>query len=557
MRSIFILIAIYLSNFSLYSQQPLELKLQERGEVVVSIDANDLSKLPNQGSWSIDNVKNGRAYIYLNTKYYNKLVELAIPFIPEPIPSLINEVKMAHSIAETENWDSYPDYETYLAIMEKYATDYPDLCKLDTIGYSTQNRLLLALKISDNVNEDETEPEFFYTSSMHGNELTGYVLMLRLADYLLSNYAVAKGASLIDELEIYINPLANPDGTFADGNESVNGATRGNANNIDLNRNFPDRIVGDKPTGPWQAETIAMMEYMQKRNFGISMNFHGGREVLNYPYDDTVYRGELHPDNRWFNFICTEYVTKAREVDELYMIDVDDSGVTIGYEWYAVSGGRQDYVTHFIGGREVTCELSTKYIPPASELPDFWDKNYLSLIGYMEQVMYGIHGNVAGENFEPIDAKIEVLDHDKDSSHVRTQDGGVFYRYLKAGTYDIKVTAAGHKSQTINDVVVNDFEVTTLDVLLEEGVSVKNALALNIQVYPNPNRGSFIINGIKVFNGDSKLSIYNLEGRLIWENKHVQLSNQLNVDLKLIPKGIYILSIKNQNRTATQKLIIQ
>jgi carboxypeptidase D len=37
-------------------------------------------------------------------------------------------------------------------------------------------------------NTDEYEPEFMYTSTMHGDETVGYVLMLRLIDYLLTNY---------------------------------------------------------------------------------------------------------------------------------------------------------------------------------------------------------------------------------------------------------------------------------------------------------------------------------------------------------------------------------
>ena len=44
---------------------------------------------------------------------------------------------------------------------------------------------MLAIQISDNVGVADDEPSFLYTSSMHGNELTGYVLMLRLIDEIL------------------------------------------------------------------------------------------------------------------------------------------------------------------------------------------------------------------------------------------------------------------------------------------------------------------------------------------------------------------------------------
>jgi len=43
--------------------------------------------------------------------------------------------------------------------------------------------------------------------------------MLRLADYLLENYTSdLKVKDLVDNLEIWINPLANPDGTYNSGN---------------------------------------------------------------------------------------------------------------------------------------------------------------------------------------------------------------------------------------------------------------------------------------------------------------------------------------------------
>ena len=47
---------------------------------------------------------------------------------------------------------------------------------------------------------------------MHGDELSGFVLSLRLIDYLLTNYGMNNRISnLINEIDIWINPLINPD----------------------------------------------------------------------------------------------------------------------------------------------------------------------------------------------------------------------------------------------------------------------------------------------------------------------------------------------------------
>ena len=117
---------------------------------------------------------------------------------------------------------------------------YPSLCRLDTIGTSINGKLVLALRISNNPGAAATKPEVFYTSTMHGDETGGFILMLRLADYLLSNYNDnPRVKELIDNLDIWINPLANPDGTYNSG-DVISSPVRFNANGVDLNRNFPD-----------------------------------------------------------------------------------------------------------------------------------------------------------------------------------------------------------------------------------------------------------------------------------------------------------------------------
>ena len=92
--------------------------------------------------------------------------------------------------------------------------------------------------------------------------------------------------NILDNCEIWINPLANPDGTYRSGNSTVNGAVRYNANFVDINRNFPDPADGPHPDGEvWQPETMIMMNVASANCFSASANFHGGEEVANYPWD--------------------------------------------------------------------------------------------------------------------------------------------------------------------------------------------------------------------------------------------------------------------------------
>ena len=58
------------------------------------------------------------------------------------------------------DWTRYPTYEAYELIMEKWARDYPQVCRLYDLGPSVKDRKILALKVSDSANRKEPEPGF-------------------------------------------------------------------------------------------------------------------------------------------------------------------------------------------------------------------------------------------------------------------------------------------------------------------------------------------------------------------------------------------------------------
>lgn len=67
---------------------------------------------------------------------------------------------------------------------------------------------------------------------------------------------------------------------------------RNNANNVDLNRDFPDRLdetLHRRPRGKKrQPETLAMMKWILTQPFVLSANLHGGAVVVSYPYDNSL-----------------------------------------------------------------------------------------------------------------------------------------------------------------------------------------------------------------------------------------------------------------------------
>jgi len=445
----------------------------DRGEIYFKFFADNtefehLSKII-----SIDKIRGNEAYAYANISEFTAFLKQGIAFELLPKPGeLIKNPRMLHDvdIREIEEWDFYPTYDAYIDMMYQFEEEYPDICKIETIGASIEGRELIAARISDNVGEIEAEPQFLYTGTIHGDETTGYVLLLRLIDYLLSNYnSDAEATDLVNNIDIWINPLSNPDGTYAGGNNSVYGATRYNANNVDMNRNYPDPEDGPHPDGnEWQPETVHFMDLAEAQHFTMSTNTHGGTEVLNYPWDTWP---DLAADNSWWIYVCREYVDTVHLYSPSNYYNEFDNGITNGYAWYSISGGRQDYMNYFHNCRELTNEMSDVKLLPASQLPDHWEWNYRSLLNYMKQATYGVSGIVTDlETGLPLAAEVYIEGHDIDNSQVYSREETGFYqRLLDEGTYDITFSAPGHYPQTIENVVVSRLTTTTLNVQLDAG----------------------------------------------------------------------------------------
>lgn len=446
--------------------------LQRKGEVYFAFHVDDFSHLADLTRIvSIDAVNSeGEVRAYANAREWGKFKQLGLDYEVLPHPGDSPEpVAMSDyaSLKSANNWNTYPTYDGYVQMMNDFATNYPSLCQVFQFGTTVQGRKLLVAKITSNVNQKK--PRFFYTSSMHGDETGGYVLCLRMIDYLLSNYGTdPRITNLVDNIEIYINPLANPDGTYKGGNNTVNGAIRYNANYVDLNRNFPDPADGPHPDGnAWQPETVAFMNLAENHFFNLSANFHAGAEVVNYPWDTW---SRLHTDNTWWVFVANEYADTAQAYSPPGYFDDFGTGITNGYAWYRITGGRQDYMNYFQQAREFTLEISNTKLYPASQLPNLWEYNYRSMLNYMEQSLYGIRGTITDSiTGQPIRAMVFIKNYDKviDSSMVFSRlPYGNYHRYISPGTWTLEFSAPGYVTKTVSGVQTSYYNTTWVNVQL-------------------------------------------------------------------------------------------
>lgn len=415
---------------------------------------------------SIDNVRGNYVYAYANQSQWDAFSPMG--FSPEllPHPSTLIEAVMSDNFIQAKSWDSYPTYDAYVAMMNDFALNHPTHCQIIDAGNTVNGRKILFARISNNLGT-AAKPLVMYTATMHGDETVGYVLMLRLIDTLLGGYGSdPRITNLMDNLEIWINPNGNPDGTYNGGNSTVNGAIRNNAGGVDLNRNFPNQYGNQEDGNASQPETTIMKNIALANRFALSANFHGGAEVVNYPWDYTY---TLHPDNDWYISLSQAYASSAQANSPAGYLDDYNNGITNGAAWYVTTGNRQDWMNFTGDGRETTIEISATKLPEASTLPNYWTYNYDALLTYLEYALRGIHGMVTDVYGNPLSATITVNGLDNNLSVVTTNPAkGDFYRFLSPGTYDLTISTSGYDDIVVSGVVVSASQKTPISVIFGE-----------------------------------------------------------------------------------------
>lgn len=313
-----------------------------------------------------------------------------------------------NSIELNELLFKYHNNEELVDLMKTTKENCPNITSVYSIGKSVRGQSMYAIIFSDNpLTHEPGEPEFRYIANMHGNEILGRELLINLMVYLCENYGrVDLITQLIDSTRIHLIPTINPDG-YDDAIKSDFKIGRMNANNVDLNRNFPS--VYDNYTGNnrikrrikrsphesdiIQPETEAIMSLSKIFPFVLSANLHSGSLVVNYPFDDNyanTFQYSPSPDDSTFKMISRSY---SMTHSKMYRGDVEcqklarfADGITNGASWYPIRGSMQDYSYLFRNNFEVTIEVSCEKKVNENDLKQYWNDNKFSLFAYIGQV---------------------------------------------------------------------------------------------------------------------------------------------------------------------------
>ena len=388
----------------------------------------------------------------------------------------------------------YHNYDEMTQMLNNLNTRWPNVTKVYNLSETSWGgRELWVIQISTDVNQERSElkPMFKYVANMHGNEAVGRELLLALPEFLLERYYSGHNSeieALINSTDIHLLITMNPDGferaTIGDCSSSDDESGRKNQRNIDLNRNFPTKNdVGKTPQELLKGrepETRSVMHWILENPFVLSINFHDGAVVSNYPFDESQTASGIispTPDNDLFKHLATIYASNHEDMFQGVGLCNEDNfanGITNGAEWYVVKGGMQDFNYLFTNCFELTVELSCCKYPENSSLQTEWRKNVKSLVTFIESVHIGVKGIVSQADGNPAkNANIVVKGNQK---LVKTTERGEYWRLLLPGIYNMYAeTLDGKLRSNSTKVIIQSNHVIRIDFLLSIDVPSDNS----------------------------------------------------------------------------------
>jgi hypothetical protein len=208
-KTIILLTLIVCSTTALWARSIIRVFPQDKASLAAIRDMPDLDDM-GQGSGYIDFLATSVQEARLRS--LNCRIEVLVPDAEAARRKMIRQKGGLHSFSEMQ------------AELEMIAAGYPAIAQLDTLGYSWEGRPILCLKISDNVNLDEDEPELMYMGNHHAREWITVEVPLRLALMLTDSYGVNPALTdLVNNREFFIIPSVNPDGFVYDYNTVTTG----------------------------------------------------------------------------------------------------------------------------------------------------------------------------------------------------------------------------------------------------------------------------------------------------------------------------------------------
>ena len=288
--------------------------------------------------------------VYKNYLKISLALWIIFLLIINPI-SGISTKKSYVGIIDSEPYEYY-NYAKMVDLLNDLEKNYSEIFSYYSIGKTYENRDVWLVKISDNVLDDEKEPGILLVGAHHGNEKPSYESLIFFINHITSNYykentdddndgmlnediidgkdndndgkidedpSEERIRKIVDDNEIYIIPMVNPDGVEANTRKNRN-PKEGQKQNIgvDLNRNYAFKwalydIFPAKYSNLWtsdpeswnyrgeapfsEVETTAIKNFVESEDINISLSYHSYGEFISFPWTHT---SQITPDEELY-----------------------------------------------------------------------------------------------------------------------------------------------------------------------------------------------------------------------------------------------------------------
>ncbi|KQC10639.1 MAG: hypothetical protein APR54_00050 [Candidatus Cloacimonas sp. SDB] len=485
-----LIITLLLLFLSVLSAEIMQIRINDQNKDII----NWLKKIE---ATEIRSFENG-IEAYMDDEYLDYLNDNNIPF----------------SIISTESeWQrNIGDYSTYDQIVTELndiAAANPDFIELFSLGTTLGHQYydtgyvnyedfqydIWCVKLSDNPQINEDEPNTFMVGGIHSNEPTSIEVDMHILLHLVNNYGVdSLVTKLINESQIWFIPLMNPDGYRMvrdlgymghrknirdnNGNGVPDGAVYESygIDGVDLNRNFGYTYGGNpntwspayNGTNAWsEPEVVNIRDLLRSHKFWGGITYHSTRQSVLYPLGN--YSSAMAYDH---------YIMQDLAEDMANTIPRrNSSGIQTGYYNFeqanclVASGTMGDWGYCELRLFSFTLELCWTDIPPANLLQVLCEDNLEAALIFLDRVHHStVTGNITDETRSPVVAEIYVQEIDFEAGMtsvepVRSDSTfGRYYRVLLPGTYTFTFSLEGYDDIVVEDVVVNDSTQTELNI---------------------------------------------------------------------------------------------
>lgn len=273
----------------------------------------------------------------------------------------------------------YHNYAEITAELQALATAHPSIAAVTSVGKSVEGRDLWMIKISDDVANTEDEAKVVLLGGHHAREWIAVDVPFLMAKHLLENYGSdAAITRLVNEAEIYIVPMVNPDGhQYSVTNNRLWRKNRRNNGDgtfgVDLNRNYGYQWGGPGSSGSTYSETYrgpsafsepetqAMRDLLRQIEPAALISYHNFSQLILYPWGHT---NNPAPDETLLNQLAVRMANDIRAVHNTNYTPQQASAL------YLASGDTVDWLYSLFAAMAFTIELRPRGTFPGFELPE-------------------------------------------------------------------------------------------------------------------------------------------------------------------------------------------